>query len=911
MKRYFYAFLAFLLLSLQLFVVTGARAAGSPNMISNPSVETVSTTDSNSPQGWFQGKWGTNTSAFSYPATGNTGSRSVRIDMSGYSSGDAKWYFAPVAVQAGSQYSFNDYYESSVATSLVAQFDNGAGTYSYMDLGSAAASSSWAVANASFTVPAGMQNVTVFHLINQNGWLQTDDYSLTAFTPVAAPTVSLTAPTAGSAITGSTTLSANASDANGVAGVQFKVDGANVGAEVTASPYQTTWNSSSAANGSHTITAVARNTAGVTATSSPVQITVNNPLPNGVNLIANGSMETADPANANAPQYWQTNKWGTNTSTFSYPSTGAQSGTRSLKVQTTSYSSGDAKWFFNYINVQPGTQYSYSEYYMSNIVTDVVINYVDGNGVNSYVDLGSPAASSAAWKQFKANFVVPAGAKTATVFHLINGVGSLQIDNVSLTSVSAPTVSVITPSTGSTVSGTVALSANASDTKGITSVQYRIDGVNIGSPVTTSPYQMNWDSTSIVNGPHTLTAAATNVDGITSVSAPINLTVNNASPTGGNMVPNASVETVNPNNSNAPLNWQTSKWGTNTTSFSYLTTGHSGGRSLKVQMTRYTSGDAKWYFAPQNVTGDTQYTYSDWYQSNVYSEVWVEFTLADGSTKYQFIGSQGASASAWTNFKSSFSVPLGAKQATVYHLIHGVGYLTTDDFSMQSYSPSGFNRALVTITYDDGILSTYNNGLPLMQKYGFVGTYYIISGVLNTSGYMTDQMVKNLYAGGNEIGSHTVTHPDLTSLTTTQLDQELSQSKNTLQQLIGTPVGNFAAPYGLYTALTTTETMKYYSTQRGIVSGFNSKDNFNYYDIRVQDVDINTTVAEVNDWLAQAQASHTWLVLLYHAVDPDSATAGQYDVTPTQLDNELSAIKNSGLPVVTFQQALNEIKPQL
>jgi subtilase family serine protease len=68
-----------------------------------------------------------------------------------------------------------------------------------------------------------------------------------------------------------------------VAGVQFRVDGANLGAEDTTSPYSVTWNTTTASNGSHTLTAVARDAAGNTTTSVAVTVTVNNagpsPLP--------------------------------------------------------------------------------------------------------------------------------------------------------------------------------------------------------------------------------------------------------------------------------------------------------------------------------------------------------------------------------------------------------------------------------------------------------------------------------------------------------------------------------------------------------------------------------------------------------------------------------------------------------
>jgi len=90
------------------------------------------------------------------------------------------------------------------------------------------------------------------------------------------PTVSITAPIARVIIAGTVTVSAGASDNVGVAGVQFQLDGANLGPEDTTAPYSTSWNTTIAANGSHLLTAVARDAAGNKTTSSVVSVTVIN-----------------------------------------------------------------------------------------------------------------------------------------------------------------------------------------------------------------------------------------------------------------------------------------------------------------------------------------------------------------------------------------------------------------------------------------------------------------------------------------------------------------------------------------------------------------------------------------------------------------------------------------------------------
>jgi chitodextrinase len=92
-----------------------------------------------------------------------------------------------------------------------------------------------------------------------------------------APTVTLSAPRNGATVSGaSVTISASASDNVAVAGVQFAVDGTSVGAEDTAAPYSISWSSTAVANGTHAITAVARDSSGNASTSSARSVIVRN-----------------------------------------------------------------------------------------------------------------------------------------------------------------------------------------------------------------------------------------------------------------------------------------------------------------------------------------------------------------------------------------------------------------------------------------------------------------------------------------------------------------------------------------------------------------------------------------------------------------------------------------------------------
>jgi hypothetical protein len=104
-----------------------------------------------------------------------------------------------------------------------------------------------------------------------------NEASATVVAPdTSPPSVSITAPAAGATVSGTTAVAVDAADDVGVAGVQLKLDGANLGAEDVTAPYSASWDTHAVPNGSHTLTAVARDGAGNTTVSAAVVVTVSN-----------------------------------------------------------------------------------------------------------------------------------------------------------------------------------------------------------------------------------------------------------------------------------------------------------------------------------------------------------------------------------------------------------------------------------------------------------------------------------------------------------------------------------------------------------------------------------------------------------------------------------------------------------
>lgn len=195
-----------------------------------------------------------------------------------YSIIQIKWYFHPAGFASNSAQSSYPWITKSTAYALDLQVAEMRGCYDGLSsyLGNTTGdywgcmgywfSGAWHDSGANSYISQVQNNY------NNKPWRSWADQGGGDNTP---PTVSITTPSSGS-VSGTVNLTASATDNVAVAGVQFKVDGVNVGSEDVTSPYNASWNSTTASNGNHTITAVARDAAGNTTTSSPVVVTVSN-----------------------------------------------------------------------------------------------------------------------------------------------------------------------------------------------------------------------------------------------------------------------------------------------------------------------------------------------------------------------------------------------------------------------------------------------------------------------------------------------------------------------------------------------------------------------------------------------------------------------------------------------------------
>lgn len=122
---------------------------------------------------------------------------------------------------------------------------------------------------------------------------------------------------------------------------------------------------------------------------------------------------------------------------------------------------------------------------------------------------------------------------------------------------------------------------------------------------------------------------------------------------------------------------------------------------------------------------------------------------------------------------------------------------------------SAGTRGLVGLTFDDGYEDFLGTALPTLEKVGFSATVFVVAGMLGKENdwehrdgpkpplkLLQASGVREVSERGMEVGSHSMTHPRLSGLDPEKLVHEVRDSRQTLSEIVGTPVEGFCYPYG-------------------------------------------------------------------------------------------------------------------
>lgn len=101
----------------------------------------------------------------------------------------------------------------------------------------------------------------------------------------------------------------------------------------------------------------------------------------------------------------------------------------------------------------------------------------------------------------------------------------------------------------------------------------------------------------------------------------------------------------------------------------------------------------------------------------------------------------------------------------------------------------------ISIAFDDGYLSVYKRAFPILSKHDFTATMFPVANWIGRKGFLSKAQLKELVEAGWSLGSHTLTHRDLTSLSYEEITKEMLLSKRKLELLFDTNIGWLSYPY--------------------------------------------------------------------------------------------------------------------
>ena len=418
-------------------------APNGTNALRNSSLEQDSNGDI-IPDCWTNDDFGNSNFTWTRSSDAHSGSFAEKLTVTNYVDGDNKLTVLPdlgyctPSVNEGHRYRITEWYKSDQPVYFTLFTRDSQWQVRFWDSSPAfPASSTWTQASfVTSVIPAGINGLIFGLTLGSNGNLTVDDASLddaasSGGSDTTPPTVSLSAPTANSTVSGFVPISATATDNVSVDHVDYLIDG-QVAATLTSGPFTYTWNSRSVSNGSHTVAVRAVDLAGNSTTTTAITVFVSN---QNNNMLQNPSLEQGT---SNPPSCWLLGGYGTNTFTWAWTAD-AHTGTHGENLNISAWTNGDRKLLTAFSSacspaVIPGHTYTVSGWYKSSGRGPVFMAFSTtsgGNGAYSFLAQSPVLANAAGWTQASwSTPPIPAGVTNLSIgMGITGGAGSVTMDD--------------------------------------------------------------------------------------------------------------------------------------------------------------------------------------------------------------------------------------------------------------------------------------------------------------------------------------------------------------------------------------------------------------------------------------------------------------------------------------------------
>ncbi|MCB0429229.1 MAG: polysaccharide deacetylase family protein [Flavobacteriales bacterium] len=222
--------------------------------------------------------------------------------------------------------------------------------------------------------------------------------------------------------------------------------------------------------------------------------------------------------------------------------------------------------------------------------------------------------------------------------------------------------------------------------------------------------------------------------------------------------------------------------------------------------------------------------------------------------------------------------------------------------------PLNLSEAIVTFTFDDVPDSGMEEGMRILNTFGYKGTYYVALSFYDHN--RTDGMqfnpkyLKQVVDGGGELACHTYNHIHFYQSGKAQIREDLDKNRQRMQECIdGLSFTNFSYPYGEQTITAKQVVKNRFKTARGVNSGINHG-VIDLINLRAYQLGEQMRMQDVYNLIDEAIRLKGWLIFFTHDVENKPSI---YGCTPAMLEGAAAYCKEKQVKVLTMDQAANAI----
>jgi len=214
-------------------------------------------------------------------------------------------------------------------------------------------------------------------------------------------------------------------------------------------------------------------------------------------------------------------------------------------------------------------------------------------------------------------------------------------------------------------------------------------------------------------------------------------------------------------------------------------------------------------------------------------------------------------------------------------------------------------NSVISFSFDDCPKSAFTNGLPLLEAQGWRATVYVACGLCETTNHLglhvSEADIVEAHNRGHEIADHTYSHLSANDVDINAYMADIERNQLALQKL-GIPHSqHFAYPYGHVTPPLKKALRTKFETLRGVVTAPTTTQDANLlWATRVY----SDTIEHALEKIAAAKETPQWLHLYTHDV---RETPSKFGCTPNEFQSIINAVKESGISVMTVDNAYRAI----